>query len=234
MNHLASEVPMKRSPGTRKTSASLPEPIRRQLNMYALAASAAGVGVLALSQASEAKIVYTKTHQVIKLGQHYDLDLNHDGIADFTLSNSYYPPEFFVYVLPRRAGGIVGQTYFHRAYAFLAGVTIGPGWPFHGGKMAVSDPNGVSDWYGYWVNARNRYLGLKLEIKGKNYYKPHYGWARLDVKLMPYHGFTATLTGYAYETIPNKPIITGKTKGQDVLTMPDSAATLGHLALGRK
>jgi hypothetical protein len=35
----------------------------------------------------------------------------------------------------------------------------------------------------------------------------------------------ATLTGYAYETIPNKPIITGKTKGPDVITL--DPATLG-------
>ena len=51
--------------------------------MYALAASAAGLGVLALSQPADAKIVYTKTHHVIRLGQHYDLDLNRDGITDF-------------------------------------------------------------------------------------------------------------------------------------------------------
>src|SRR5689334_6169667 len=103
---------MKRSPGTRKTFVNLSEPISRQLNMYALAASAAGVGVLALSQASDAKIVYTKTHRVIKLDQHYDIDLNHDGIADFRLSNGYYPPQFYVAASPRRRNGVVGQIYF--------------------------------------------------------------------------------------------------------------------------
>jgi len=41
---------------------------------------------------------------------------------------------------------------------------------------------------------------------------------------------TATLTGYAYETIPNKPIIAGKTHGKDVITLQD--ASLGHLAAG--
>jgi len=34
----------------------------------------------------------------------------------------------------------------------------------------------------------------------------------------------ATLTGYAYETIPNKAIIAGKTKGLHVVTVqPDTA-----------
>ena len=44
------------------------------------------------------------------------------------------------------------------------------------------------------------------------------------------------LTGYAYETVPNKPIIAGKTKGPDVATLPmeTRAGTLGHLALGEK
>ena len=44
------------------------------------------------------------------------------------------------------------------------------------------------------------------------------------------HAITATLTGYAYETIPNKPIIAGKTKVGD----DRARTTLGRLALGRK
>ena len=66
----------------------------------------------------------------------------------------------------------------------------------------------------------------KFLIKGKF----HYGWARLSTQ-----GMTDTLTGYAYETIANKPIITGKTKGSSAITIPAGAAgTLGHLALGRR
>jgi hypothetical protein len=43
---------------------------------------------------------------------------------------------------------------------------------------------------------------------------------------------TATSTGYAYESVPNKPIVAGKTKGPDVITvLPGS---LGQLAAGRK
>lgn len=50
--------------------------------------------------------------------------------------------------------------------------------------------------------------------------------------LNPDNGHNAVLTGYAYETIANKAIIAGKTKGPDVITIqPD---TLGQLALGRK
>jgi hypothetical protein len=44
----------------------------------------------------------------------------------------------------------------------------------------------------------------------------------------------ALLTGYAYETIPNKPIITGKTKGPDAITLaPGSLGALAAGAVGR-
>lgn len=53
---------------------------------------------------------------------------------------------------------------------------------------------------------------------------------------------TATLTGYAYETIPNKPILAGKTKGTDAARVDAANAVinvpvrkpgrLGVLALG--
>jgi hypothetical protein len=42
----------------------------------------------------------------------------------------------------------------------------------------------------------------------------------------------ATLTGYAFETIPNKPIVTGLSGGTDVSSTEPEAATLGHLAAG--
>jgi len=75
----------------------------------------------------------------------------------------------------------------------------------------------------------DRYLGLRFSIKGKI----HYGWARLNVKVAEGSDFdiTATLTGYAYETIPNKPIVAGKIKGTDVIEAVEPAS-LGHLAQG--
>jgi hypothetical protein len=70
--------------------------------------------------------------------------------------------------------------------------------------------NGSSN--GQWKEASRRYLGLKFIIKGQI----HYGWARLTVDAdWGHEGIHATLTGYAYETVPNKPIIAGKTKGLD-------------------
>ncbi len=53
---------------------------------------------------------------------------------------------------------------------------------------------------------RNRYLGVKFLISGQT----HYGWIRLTVITEP-RGMSATITGYAYETIANKPIKAGQT-----------------------
>jgi uncharacterized repeat protein (TIGR03803 family) len=78
------------------------------------------------------------------------------------------------------------------------------------------------------VNVKNRYLGVMFKIKGKI----HYGWARLSVQVQFPLTITATLTGYAYETIPNKAIIAGKTKGPE--DSAEQPATLGRLALGRR
>lgn len=73
-----------------------------------------------------------------------------------------------------------------------------------------------------------KFVGLKFLINGQ----VHFGWARFNVKIHPAEttGAQAILTGYAYESIPNKPTITGKTTGPQVETMPPVA--LGHLALG--
>ena len=80
------------------------------------------------------------------------------------------------------------------------------------------------------------YLGLEFSIKGK----VHFGWARFVTDFSP-RPPTAELTGYAYETIPGKPIVAGATKGPEDAGQADRAslnphsskpATLGALALG--
>jgi hypothetical protein len=74
-------------PSRPRKTANLSESIHQQLNMYAFAATAAGVGVLALAKPAQGKIIYTSTHHVITQNHHYKLDLNHDEVADFGLSN---------------------------------------------------------------------------------------------------------------------------------------------------
>jgi hypothetical protein len=230
---------MKRSPRARIT-VSLSDSVQQYLNMYALAASAAGVGMLALATTAQAKIVYTPTHRIIDKSDIYRLDLNHDGITDFSFVN-YYGCNFdycfdTLGVSPvRKENGAAGTATFigfQCAYALRVGAVIGPKLPFAGKIMAVGSTVPGSQ----WRNVTNRYLGLKFAIKGAI----HYGWARLTVKINGIY-VNAVLAGYAYETIPNKSIIAGRTKGPDDDDQPVPAtlkthtpepATLGMLALG--
>jgi hypothetical protein len=81
---------------------------------------------------------------------------------------------------------------------------------------------------GKWANVNNHYLGLSFKIRGKI----HYGWARLSVAVQQDHKITATLTGYAYETIPKKEIHAGQTQMAQYLgqmTVSDSTHDLDTL-----
>ena len=78
---------MKRSSRPR-TTAKLSESLHQRLNLYAIAAGAAAVSVLASARPAVAKIVYTPAH--VRIGAFdlaYALDLNHDGHGDFILLN---------------------------------------------------------------------------------------------------------------------------------------------------
>jgi hypothetical protein len=172
-----------------------------------------------------------------------DLDLNHDKITDFKIDiGSRFPAAVLraevvqtnqvwgVQTGPRWMGG-----------ALKAGVRVGKNSAFRNysyGLYLAIVTSGNSD--GPWIGKKQAYLGLRFNIRGQ----VHYGWARLRVATQR-NGFPmikAVLTGYAYETIPNKPIITGKTRGPEDagveesntdLTIPTpEPATLGLLAMG--
>ena len=234
---------MKRSPRPRRAASKLPESIHHQLNMYALAAGAAGVGMLALAQPAQARIIYTPADVTIGHGGvgQYNLDLDHDGITEFIVANGYscdYGCYYYLTVEPmgRNAVNVTGS--LHLDPALHPGTRIGPHRSFtdyfKGVMVSAFYSTGRHFLGGHWINVRNRYLALRINVGGEI----HYGWARFNVKVSRgvMLDITARLTGYAYETIPNKPIIAGKTKGPDVVTaQPETVpGSLGRLALGRK
>ncbi len=230
------------------------------MSAYASAALASGVSLLAITASSEAKIVYTPADTNIPTNGFVLLDLNHDGRVDFSFrdSNSTARPgagsAFSLRVACARSNsttfadcvyknnkmwgkGILSRRF---ASALRPGFKVGPDKSHFqqparaslGGLMARNFFGGTSfgaynETSGQWLYTKHRYLGLKFVIDGQ----VHYGWARVAVNLLGGRGgIQATLTGYAYETIPNKPIVTGKTTGADVITL--DPATLGHLAQG--
>jgi len=238
---------MKASPLPRKT-ARISDSLHQQLNMYALAAGAAGVGVLCFAKPAEAKIVYTPAHVAIKAnGGLFPFDLNHDGIPDFGFSNKQSVSSAFSFrtlkVRQSQSANEIWMTHSMAcggtesvAAALPKGKRIGPKGEFkHYPFGAVMAAASKATTCGVWAGQSNlqAYLGLKFTIKGKI----HFGWARVKVDTDPQQRpFLATLTGYAYETIPNKSIIAGATKGPDALAVQanTAAVSLGRLALGRK
>lgn len=226
----------------------LDKKLDRKLFAYAAVASAAGASILALSQPSEAEIVFTPTHQMVPRDGKLALDLNNDGITDFTFRNvvsscGLQPGRLECSNFTRQSASVYGNSALNgvwavgtrAASALPAGKRVGPAVKFFNfGLMEnCSTLNGLSEGsYGPWLNVQNRYLGLAFTIAGHI----HYGWARLTVtvtkgKCIPE---TVVLTGYAYETVAGKPIATGARSGtaSRISRAEPAQATLGALAQG--
>jgi len=221
---------MERSLQPRKIAPNPFESLHRRLDMYALAASAAGAGLVAVALPAEAKIVYTPSNVPIDVnGGVVELDLNHDGINDFQFYAGYegpgirnLPPEgnhaSSLEVEPvqqsNRVWAVESQGQLCAAAA-PKGEAVGPRRRFQPGhsSLVMAFASGDSTHgaaFCPWRNVKQAYLGFKFVIKGKI----HFGWARVKM-VSSDAGFPAIITGYAYETIPGKPIITGKTEGTD-------------------
>jgi len=219
------------SEGVMRATTSLPAKLERDLFAYVAAATAAGVGILASAEPSAAKVVYTKTHQVIDRRTAYPLDMDNNGKPEFILTQTATCFSYCYNML--EANGVnISDSVAHQSFLALAlrrGVRIDSqlAFTYYATMAGVADTNNGTHPFGFWVNVKKRYLGLKFEINGQT----HYGWARLNVDVNG-RNITGTLTGYAYETIPDKPIIAGN-RGSTTGQGPDAKPVgLGRLAFG--
>jgi len=217
----------------------------KKLLGYAALASASGVGILALVQPTEAEVVFTPTHQILRHRGSLQIDLNGDGVVDFTLSGgSSITSGISTEARLRVYGNAKTNQIFGKkeqgprpvASALPPGVELGPNSKFAASNTYMGEagnfPGGVRTYFGPWApkggERKDRFVGLKFVIDGQI----HFGWARLNVRIRPpaEGGIDAVLTGYAYETDINTPIETGQTSGlESAETRP---GTLGQLALG--
>jgi hypothetical protein len=203
--------------------------MHRDLSLYALASSAAGVSMLALTQPAEGQIVYSQAYVELTPGGTIPVDLNHDGVTDFTIQQFRYVSgnQFNrLAAIPSPHGGIQRGASNFLGAALLSGSNIGGSEGFvHGQAIMASTSVFSSDVFGSWLTAKNCYLGIQFHIDGAT----HYGWARINVG---YFGGIdhnlALLTGYAYETRANKSIIAGDRGEGGSL----AKGTLGALAAG--
>jgi hypothetical protein len=222
----------------------------KNLLAYALAASAAGVGVLAAAEPAEAHIVATPVNiSIPENGGIIQFDINKDGIPDFGLSANFYqfaaaPPPLGAFsswlkVVPAQAGNEVWEVSSNQnqcAAAVHPGNLIDGRRSFKPGALIMLEAAGSytrgRSSHCPWRGTHPPYLGLKFMINGQ----VHFGWARVNAALR-----NVVLTGFAYETVPNKPIVAGATDGYgsdaraavEVLAAPSSQpGNLGMLALG--
>jgi len=238
---------MKRTSERRKT-ANLPQSLHRKLEIYGLAAAAAGVGMAALSSSAQAEVVFTPAHQ--EIGRHgIGLDLNNDGFPEFTIQPRVFRSDAGMVVYSLGSNRVLATAGSFVAN-LAAGYQVGPNSNFRRGgsfssfkvpgkflyDCAVS--SGIPPCFGPWdKNTPGGFIGLKFSLYGEL----HYGWARLKVVVKGPDEFRFFLTGYAYETIPNKPIVIGERNGSDDAGVkpPDLPApatrlpaTLGMLSAG--
>ncbi len=175
--------------------------LEKSLSAYAVAATAAGVGLLALTSPAAARIVYTPANTPIPVnGGPVPLDINHDGVVDFSFSNQLRTAShvelFLLQAFPKAKSnaiwgrGSFGSSFFNFGGAFAAalrpGLAVGTNRSyFQKGKNGIlgvykgafSSGSFTTQTYRQWLNTKSRYLGVQFLIDGQL----HYGWARLKV-----------------------------------------------------
>lgn len=241
-------IPKVRSKVARPTA-----PLNQKLEKKLFAYVAAGAGLATVTVPARGQIVYTPCNirMAHSLYGNYGitpLDLNNDGVADFSFQNFAYgtigrSSEFLAIGARVNGNGIAGvQVEGQRnitAAVLPRGAEVGSSDNFvQGANMALvfGDTQGGYN-SGGWLPIESGYLGLKFLINGE----VHYGWALVKYPY-PYGFLTASIYGYAYESTPNQPIITGKTNGdyqsgtQASITTPTDFKnpSLGLLATGAR
>jgi hypothetical protein len=242
-----------------RVTSKLSEPLYRKLDMYGLAAAAAGMSLAALSSPAQAEIVYTPAHK--EIGRNgVGIDFNHDGLADieFAAGLNFFADGGGMVVYSHQSNRGFGTSRGEFVSMLPLGYTVGPNSAKF--KLGIASSNypkpkkffyyceansGGASCAGPWyqpngMGTSGSYVGVKFLIDGQ----VHYGWARIKLVVTGeenhYH-FSAYLTGYAYETVANKPIVTGKTSGsiESVAKEPEvlgnatrPSATLGMLSAG--
>lgn len=205
---------------------SLSNDLNRKAGLYSLAAAAAGVSLLALAQPAAAEVVVTKKTIHIPVAprsmpEPVRISMANNGVDNFSfILSSAGVRELLVGGLnPGQNGShnqiIAGGDFYGKALALERGAKVGPAGPssyfssFFPLVEGTNTSNGKFYSRGYWGgNRKNSYLGVRFLINGQT----HYGWIRLTVTTNVKSGapsLEATITGYAYETVANKPIKAG-------------------------
>jgi hypothetical protein len=213
----------------------------------AAAISVIAVGSISLAPTLHAEIVYTPANKNVGGVSGWSslpIDLNNDGTVDVVVSayefvsfSSGFHARGELAAFGVQGNQVLVEGSYDDAVPGVMGQRIGfpasARFRFEQDGLMVSEIHSDGTYSsfnttrGLWLGVTNRYLGIKFLIDGE----VHYGWARFSTD------GAYTLTGYAYETIPDKPIPAGvfETPPEESganSTEGATAGSLGALALG--
>jgi len=152
-------------------------------------------------------IVYVQPSQPINYGPvplSYDLDLNNDGTTDFVLSSDNPG----AWLTPQGNNRVVVDG------SFLVGAlnqgeqissSLNPVYQWYGGNATLGAQAIFDGQYFYAGNfsAKDAFIGLEFQAGGNNYF----GWMEVT---NDFNIAAGQVIGWAYETIPNTPILAGQ------------------------
>jgi len=232
-----------------KNITELPAKLERQLRSYAVAASAAGVALLACAAPVNARIVCGKPGLLLQGNETFPVDPAKQQYAPFNLAQTWtyrqscgrsscwtylWNRAFFT---PNTAGASEMLASNSFPAALSSGAEIGPRGRFGKGKsygVLFSYGNiggGTAKHHnGNFGFGTNSYVGYKFSIAGKD----HFGWARLEAELNQ-KKTTTKLPTFGYETVPGKALRAGACDdfSQSQLAPQDSREAADQDALGK-
>jgi len=195
--------------------------LSRQVAQYSIAAAVAGVSMLALAAPAAGEVVVTRKTIPVPLTtldalEPVKVSMANNGIDDFRFYLAGDTGFRFLWVDRSNSsnGVIPSATYPATAKILPRAAKIGPSADFRCCYVDViehsfTNTDGPRKFSGQWGgNPQNSYLGVRFLLNGQT----HYGWIRLTVSTYANAGqpyMSAKITGYAYETVPNKPILAG-------------------------
>ncbi|MGA8853793.1 MAG: hypothetical protein WB492_06420, partial [Christiangramia sp.] len=164
----------------------------------------------------ESVIIYTDIEPDFigkNINDSYALDLNNDKIVDFFIGNNLYENWDWLVISAVRNDGIISVEpwYTHTVPIESDREIFDPVPPSVGQHFARASIIAIEDCFENedalgcsfdWAGKYDKYIGLRIKIKEQI----HFGWVRMDVTNVTQW----IIKDYAFNTTPNKRILTGQ------------------------
>jgi hypothetical protein len=241
------------NPIPNRRAANLGEQLFRQLSGYSIAASAAGVAVLACSSPVEASPLCQSLSVTLNYTDTYAFNPANQKVAPFNVAHTYNDlsthPQSRIdrgFFTPNTPDAKVLLSTNGLPANLVSGASIGPGKNFGEGKSygLVFEYHYFNRLKGNFQPGEGGYIGFHFSEVGQT----HYGWLRVRISDLNNYYPSLLLSEFGYESTPNTAITAGNCAASASSAKPESdsramlsgkgkpnvAGSLGMLALGSK